>query len=230
MVGAGVQFGDVHGIDPGRLERIAESRAQGSFERGVSAGKKGEAAVAELEKALGDGAGRFLEAEIDLRARQQRGQREEERNLAFAQDLEIVLGHSLRHDDDAAQMTRQVGPPCLRFLAEQNDGSAERRHVGLGAANHFHHGPKLPQMAAFDEEADVPMHVLGAAVGECAFAVFAIDQAPVLEISQRKPHGDAADLKTAAELMFAFDDERRRIVSLKDFLRESGNQTGTSRR
>ncbi len=71
------------------------------------------------------------------------------------------------------------------------------------------------------------MDACGATMGKGSFAMFAVDQASVLEVPQSEANCNTADLKTTAQLMFTGNSERRRIIPAENLLRDGGNQTST---
>ncbi len=55
-------------------------------------------------------------------------------------------------------------------------------------------------------------------VRKCSFAVFAVDQAAVLKITQGQPDRNTADVETAAKLVLARDGKRGWIIPAENLL------------
>ena len=67
----------------------------------------------------------------------------------------------------------------------------------------------------------------GVSEGKGTFAVPAINKAPSLQVGQSEPNGDAANIETAAELVFAGNGKIGRIWITEDFLGKSGGEVGS---
>ena len=62
------------------------------------------------------------------------------------------------------------------------------------------------------------MDARGSPVRKSALSVLAINEAAILEIAQREPYCDTADIETTTKLMLARDGKRGGIIPAKNLL------------
>jgi hypothetical protein len=85
----------------------------------------------------------------------------------------------------------------------------------------------LGRLTRFHEDAEITVSPCGTTVSKCPFPMFAINEAAVLQITERKPNCNTAYAESAAELMFARDGEGRLFVALKNLVSYGGDEPGS---